>query len=435
MDATAKPLPAAPDAEGMLILRSVERMQRDGRLLLRHIAGRADRALPSPGEVAEAQPAKPSPLETLYVDSATLARSPAQLDRLARCLDALTREAAPATAASVRLTRAYLRRDKQNSDQPDDDVVPEEVKLRASRLRWVLKGLAFATMFVVLFTLALLAHVDDGRRSLVQLQAVRAELRATYDELVRLPDTAWVGQKAPEGALPPRFAHVCGTGSDGGRIPAATPEGARANGLCNSAYEGGLRLDLVLLRIEGWNCRTRTPWAWPAGRCPPQWPIYQPKAETPGTTAAAPSTPGVVKPQPAPPSSPTPTDWSRTEMRIEATIATLSGFFLPLLTGFIGGVAYVLRRLDHKLSQSTLEPRDGWHAVLRVLLAMTLGGLIGVVWSGDTVSLGGVNLTLAAAAFFVGFALEAVFTLIEAMVESVAGRLRGEPGPPARAGG
>jgi hypothetical protein len=426
MDGTARP-PVAAD-EATLILRSVERMQRDGRLLLRHIAGRADRALPPAGETSETQPAKPSLLETLCVDAATLARSPAQLDRLARCLDALTREAAPATAASVRLTRTYLRRDKPSSNQPDDDVVSDEVKQRARRLRHVLLGLAFGTMGIVLLTLALLAHVDDGRRSLVQLHAVRTELQATYAELVGLPAAAWVPQKAEDGTPPPRFAHVCGTGSDGGRVPAATAEGARANGLCNNAYEGGLRLDLVLLRIEGWNCRTRRPLAWLFGLCPPHW-------GPDGRLVSSEAPPQTLKPLPDPAPRPSEMDWSRTEIRLQATIATLSGFVLPLLTGFIGGAAYVLRRLDQKLSSSTLEPRDGWHAVLRVLLATTLGGLIGVVWSGDAVSLGGVNLSLAAAAFFVGFALEAVFTLIEAMVESVAGRLRGEPGPPPRAPG
>jgi hypothetical protein len=64
---------------------------------------------------------------------------------------------------------------------------------------------------------------------------------------------------------------------------------------------------------------------------------------------------------------------------------------------------------------------------MRVLLASILGGLLGAVWSGnEAVSVGGVDLSLAAAAFFVGFALEAVFSLIEAMVASVSGRIRGE---------
>ena len=50
MDATAKPLPAAPDAEGMLILRSVERMQRDGVpvYVADHQAPALGQAVPSP---------------------------------------------------------------------------------------------------------------------------------------------------------------------------------------------------------------------------------------------------------------------------------------------------------------------------------------------------------------------------------------------------
>jgi hypothetical protein len=44
-----------------------------------------------------------------------------------------------------------------------------------------------------------------------------------------------------------------------------------------------------------------------------------------------------------------------------------------------------------------------------------------MVWSGDEqVRVGGLALSLAAAAFFVGFALEVVFSVIEAMINGVA---------------
>lgn len=123
--------------------------------------------------------------------------------------------------------------------------------------------------------------------------------------------------------------------------------------------------------------------------------------------------------------------WQRTEVRAAASISVLTGFVLPLLLGCVGGCAYALRRLDQKLSDWTLEVRDGSHSLLRVLLATMLGGLLGVVWSGDQpVQLGGFALTLAAAAFFVGFALEVVFTVIEAMVDGVAGKLRAPAPPP-----
>ena len=57
-----------------------------------------------------------------------------------------------------------------------------------------------------------------------------------------------------------------------------------------------------------------------------------------------------------------------------------------------------------------------------LLLAAMVGGLVGVVFTADgPVQFQGFNLSLAALAFFIGFAIEIVFTVIEAMVEGVAG--------------
>jgi hypothetical protein len=131
-----------------------------------------------------------------------------------------------------------------------------------------------------------------------------------------------------------------------------------------------------------------------------------------------------------------PRHWERTEIRTAGAISVLTGFVLPLLLGCVGGCAYALRRLDQKLSDWTLEFHDGSHAMLRILLATMLGGLLGVLWTGnEQVQMGGFTLSLAAAAFFVGFSLEVVFTVIEAMVDGVAGKLRAQATAPARQGG
>jgi hypothetical protein len=61
-----------------------------------------------------------------------------------------------------------------------------------------------------------------------------------------------------------------------------------------------------------------------------------------------------------------------------------------------------------------------------------LGGLVGVVWtSGDTVTLGGFTLSLAAAAFFIGFSVEGVFRVIENLINNVTGSI-GQPQPAPR---
>jgi hypothetical protein len=103
----------------------------------------------------------------------------------------------------------------------------------------------------------------------------------------------------------------------------------------------------------------------------------------------------------------------------------MTGFVLPLMLGFLGGYAYALRQHDLKLAAWTLEPQDGVHTWARVLLAALLGGLVGVIWTSDApVSLGGFTLSLAAVAFFVGFSVEAVFRLIQTLIEGVVSTIR-----------
>ncbi len=111
--------------------------------------------------------------------------------------------------------------------------------------------------------------------------------------------------------------------------------------------------------------------------------------------------------------------WQSHETAVAITSSVVAGFLLPLplALGCLGGCAYAMRRIDQKLSTWTLEPQDGRHAIVRVALAAVLGGLVGVVWtSGDTVTLGGFSLSLAAAAFFIGFSVEPVFKVIENLV-------------------
>ena len=114
----------------------------------------------------------------------------------------------------------------------------------------------------------------------------------------------------------------------------------------------------------------------------------------------------------------------------------VGGFLLPLLLGSLGGCAYAMRRIDQKLSSWTLEPQDGRHAVVRVGLAAVLGGLAGVLWTGgEPLTLGGLSLSLAAIAFFVGFSVEPVFRLIETtVIDGVLKKMTADR-PAARPGG
>jgi hypothetical protein len=120
------------------------------------------------------------------------------------------------------------------------------------------------------------------------------------------------------------------------------------------------------------------------------------------------------------------TTWRSTDIRVSNTTTVMAGFVLPMLLGCLGGCAYALRKLDHKLINWTLEPHDGKHALVRVGLAALLGGLVGVIWTSDApVKLGAFSLSLAAVAFFVGFSVEVVFKVIENLIDGVSATIRG----------
>ncbi len=390
MDVAATQMPDAEPAPDDLraTIAYVRELQRDGRLLLRHVARQGDRG------VAGVPGLGPEQVSVLTEAPSQVARATARFASLAAWVDMLSRQSAPANASTIRLTQAYLR------PAPEGGEPSAEVRSRVTPLRWIVKALVGMTVLAIVVTLSLLAHVDSGRRAVQQLQTNIAERDGITGELAKLPRTAWVEPRVPsrEGA----YRSLCPQEDGTGMVPADNAEGARAEALCIALGENIVRSELTMMRLSRWN------------RLSCGLPLLDPCTAPEGSPIY-----GV----------PRQTHWERTEVRTAAVISTLTGFVLPLLLGFIGGCAYVLRRLDQRLSENTLEVRDGGHAALRVLLATMLGGLLGVVWSGDQpMQLGGFALTLAAAAFFVGFALEAVFTVIEAMVEGVAGKLR-SPAP------
>ena len=113
-----------------------------------------------------------------------------------------------------------------------------------------------------------------------------------------------------------------------------------------------------------------------------------------------------------------------TELRTLNLLAALLGFILPMLLGLLGACVYVFREIDRRIQTSTLEARESIHGTLRMLLGATLGGLLGVIWTGDQpVRLEGVSLSVGALAFFVGFSVDIVFRLVDTLVRGVADRL------------
>ena len=118
------------------------------------------------------------------------------------------------------------------------------------------------------------------------------------------------------------------------------------------------------------------------------------------------------------------TEWQSAELRASATVANLTGVLLPMLLGFLGACAYVFRDLDRQVRTWTLHRGAAAHGVMRLLLGITLGGLLSVFWTSNTdPRIDGVSLSLAALAFLVGFGVEIVFQTLDTAIAVVANKI------------
>lgn len=436
-----------PPTDALAALDYIRGLQRNGRLLLSFVTLRPDR---SPGVVAanaaiEAGRELVAAYALLTADASQIAADASQFATLLACVDDLSRRAAPATISTIRTTGAY------RGVHLEAGPLPEELQLRATAVRRYLKRLLWFAGIVTALVVLLLVHVDDGRRAVQQLTSARADLAEVQERLTQQAASVWVMLVEPFPPPPPEpplgsslnvvrpparkpstaamptdatamFTPFCPSRLDGTLLPGPHPkanstEGARAATLCSQRDQAALRLDLVFQRVGAWNQRTRAAFMIPTG----EWVCRRFYGRAACTT-------------PSPRDTPLAVHWNRTEIRATGAISLLTGFVLPLLLGCLGGCASALRRLDQKLADWTLDAQDGRRAMLRIVLAAMMGGLVGVVFTGDgPIQVQGFALSLAAAAFFIGFSIEIVFTVVEAMVEAVAGRLKTQATAPSGA--
>lgn len=219
-------------------------------------------------------------------------------------------------------------------------------------------------------------------------------------------------------------------------MPSNTREGATAFRLCSQLYEARLRESLIYIRIYDLNCPfPEILWFQISSGCDEAPKIALRDTILIGENDAVCGAPNA--PETARCAGRTSNrHWSRTEIRTAGSVYLITALMLPLLMGFLGGCTFVFRRISAKIADSSLDVRDGLQSVLRVLMAMLLGGLVGVLSSGgEAVNLAGFSMTLAAVAFFVGFSVEPIFAFVESMVKSALAILeQRQSGGNARAG-
>ena len=391
-------------------LAEIARLQRDGLLLLAYLTEKPNRLLTDPpvGGEAGIDP------QLFITAPEAIAADPANFAALVRSVDLLGRMAAPANAASVRLTQAFLYGSGPATSEQDGQ--------RARRLRLWTHAMRLGLLVAAAIAIGLLLKVDQGRRIVGQLGQVRGDLDRSYSELAKLDRSQDFQVWHYEPGQPPDPVPNEGR-TDRDRPASATmemcwpldtpaerqyrllPVKPQAQALCSQLVQQKLRERLIYARIQLWNCDM-------VKLNPLHWADLWGAA--PGLDGCGPTPPGLRA-----------EDWKRTELRTSEVAQGISGYLLPLLLGGIGGGVYVVRRLDEALRSATLAANDGVASVGRIVLAATFGGLLAMVFSTDEpVRLGSISLTIAAWAFFLGYALETVLKTLDAAIEGVVGKLR-----------
>jgi len=453
--------------------RYIHTTQADGRLLVRFIARRSDRSLAAE---AATVPTDPAALGVLFAPVEEVARDPAQIAALVACVDGLSLRATPANVRSIRLTSTYL------GIAMEDGEPPPGIRIEAWWIRsytWLVTALA---VLLLLTGIGLLVHMDAGRRLLQQLKDLRQQEGEVQKDIATLAlaesvplgvlervvpganggkpqvTAVWMrpemvepvakafGTKPEDAAKGLEAAPLCerplrlAPGGDGRVevtfVPSIAeaewtsstltwwrePATKKAAEICRRHGDMRVRLGLLYAALADWNCRSHQMFAVLAAPYEAVQSVLGVAREDAGPACGKPT--GDLPPEVGMDA------WRSHETRVTIASSVVAGFLLPLVLGCLGGCAYALRRIDQKLSGWTLEPQDGRHALVRVALAAVLGGLLGVVWTGgEPVALGGFSLSLAAAAFFIGFAVEPVFKLIETkVIDALIARL-GKPTP------
>jgi hypothetical protein len=252
-------------------------------------------------------------------------------------------------------------------------------------------------VLVFFTTMALLVHVDRGRRAVQQLEQIRTEYQAATNNLglARAASSAAGGAAEYDCYQPaaPPAVHRPSAPTEVGR-------GGQGHLLCGQLSNALARIKIIQQELRNWNViSSRLTYVSPI-----TWLAPRKLDRTTGLSEE---------------------EWESSDLRTLIFLAGLTGFVMPMLLGLLGACVYVVREINYQIQTSTLEAQESIRGTRRMLLGAILGGLVGVIWTADQpVRLEGLSLSLGALAFFVGFSVEIVFRLADNVVQSVADRIR-----------
>jgi hypothetical protein len=108
-------------------------------------------------------------------------------------------------------------------------------------------------------------------------------------------------------------------------------------------------------------------------------------------------------------------------------VGIMVSFFLPILFGSLGALAYVIRLISDQIRTTTFLQSSPIRHLMRVMLGALMGVVVGL-FSGLS---GQLSLPPLALAFLAGYGVEAVFSMFDGMIERFRQPGRGTTTPPA----
>jgi hypothetical protein len=112
----------------------------------------------------------------------------------------------------------------------------------------------------------------------------------------------------------------------------------------------------------------------------------------------------------------------RDDRALPARLNVVKGYVLPVLMGLLGSMTYVLRRYLRSIGERLLTPRDLREYIVRLVLGTVFGVAIGFFTSTSAASPQAManpvsSLGAPALAFLAGYAVEAVFQMLDRLAE------------------
>jgi hypothetical protein len=111
---------------------------------------------------------------------------------------------------------------------------------------------------------------------------------------------------------------------------------------------------------------------------------------------------------------------------VAVAVGVTGNYILPVLYGALGAMGSMLRQFNRRMAERLLTQRDRRSAHIRVMLGVLTGACIGLFFNSSAgpaqmTGLGGAAVTLSASAiaFLAGYGVEAVFRMLDALINHV----------------